>query len=63
MLNSKLSTNLDAGGLWTGVQSVILYEGSITNFGSQLQGFDIGTCLEVSFIIRCLFCSALVNLF
>ncbi|XP_014490043.1 small RNA 2'-O-methyltransferase [Vigna radiata var. radiata] len=47
VLNSKLSTNLDAVGLWTGVQSVILYEGSITNFGSQLQGFDIGTCLEV----------------
>ncbi|XP_027920805.1 small RNA 2'-O-methyltransferase isoform X1 [Vigna unguiculata] len=47
VLNSKLCTNSDAGRQWTGVQSVILYEGSITNFGSQLQGFDIGTCLEV----------------
>jgi len=61
VLNSKLCTNSDAGRQWTGVQSVILYEGSITNFGSQLQGFDIGTCLEVNFIIRCLFCSAIVN--
>ncbi|CAJ1935878.1 unnamed protein product [Sphenostylis stenocarpa] len=47
VLNSKLVTNSDAVGQWTSVQSVILYEGSITNFGSQLQGFDIGTCLEV----------------
>nr|KYP49629.1 UPF0486 protein C1orf59 isogeny [Cajanus cajan] len=47
ILNSKLVTNSDAGGQWTSIKSVILYEGSITNFGSQLHGFDIGTCLEV----------------
>ncbi|KAG5029189.1 hypothetical protein JHK85_013142 [Glycine max] len=47
VLNSKLVTNSDAGGQLTSIKSVILYEGSITNFGSQLHGFDIGTCLEV----------------
>ncbi|TKY59608.1 Small RNA 2'-O-methyltransferase [Spatholobus suberectus] len=47
VLNSKLVTNSDAGAQWTNIKSVILYEGSITNFGSQLHGFDIGTCLEV----------------
>ncbi|KAK7399754.1 hypothetical protein VNO78_10943 [Psophocarpus tetragonolobus] len=47
VLNSKLVTNSDTGGQWTSIKSVILYEGSITNFGSQLHGFDIGTCLEV----------------
>lgn len=47
VLNSKLVTNSDAGAKSTCIQTVILYEGSITNFGSQLHGFDIGTCLEV----------------
>lgn len=47
VLNSKLVTNSDAGAKSTCIQNVILYEGSITNFGSQLHGFDIGTCLEV----------------
>jgi len=61
VLNSKLFANSDAGGQWTSVQSVILYEGSITNFGSQLHGFDIGTCLEVNFIIHCIFYSSIVN--
>lgn len=30
-----------------GINSVVLYEGSITSFDSRLHGFDIGTCLEV----------------
>ncbi|CAL0329585.1 unnamed protein product [Lupinus luteus] len=47
VLNSKLVTNSDAVMLPTSVKSVILYEGSITKFGSKLHGFDIGTCLEV----------------
>ncbi|KAK7363261.1 hypothetical protein VNO77_05397 [Canavalia gladiata] len=47
VLNSKLVTNSDAGVQWTSIKSVVLYEGSITNFGSRLHGFDIGTCLEV----------------
>ncbi|XP_061341209.1 small RNA 2'-O-methyltransferase isoform X2 [Gastrolobium bilobum] len=47
LLNSKLGSNSDAGVGSTSIKSVILYEGSITNFGSGLHGFDIGTCLEV----------------
>ncbi|KAL2343697.1 hypothetical protein Fmac_004982 [Flemingia macrophylla] len=47
ILNSKLVTKSDAGEQWTSIKSVILYEGSITHFGTQLLGFDIGTCLEV----------------
>lgn len=47
VLNSKLDANPDAGGTRTDIKSVILYEGSITNFDSRLHGFDIGTCLEV----------------
>ncbi|KAJ1389712.1 S-adenosyl-L-methionine-dependent methyltransferase [Sesbania bispinosa] len=47
VLNSKLVTNSDSGVQWRNIKSVILYEGSITNFGSRLHGFDIGTCLEV----------------
>ncbi|XP_027346337.1 small RNA 2'-O-methyltransferase isoform X2 [Abrus precatorius] len=47
VLNSKLVTNSDAGVQWTSIKSVVLYEGSITNFCSRLHGFDIGTCLEV----------------
>ncbi|XP_030969522.1 small RNA 2'-O-methyltransferase-like isoform X1 [Quercus lobata] len=40
ILHSKLSNN-------TGINSAILYDGSITDFDSRLCGFDIGTCLEV----------------
>lgn len=47
VLNSKLDANPDAGVTRTDIKSVILYEGSITNFDSRLHGFDIGTCLEV----------------
>ncbi|CAL0306096.1 unnamed protein product [Lupinus luteus] len=47
VLNSKLAINSDADVQPTSVKSVILYEGSITKFGSRLHGFDIGTCLEV----------------
>jgi hypothetical protein len=43
VLNSKL----DAGVTSKHIKSLILYEGSITNFDSRLHGFDIGTCLEV----------------
>ncbi|XP_057748440.1 small RNA 2'-O-methyltransferase isoform X1 [Arachis stenosperma] len=47
VLHSKLVTNSDSGVQLTSIKSLILYEGSITKFGSRLQGFDIGTCLEV----------------
>ncbi|MED6188554.1 hypothetical protein PIB30_087077 [Stylosanthes scabra] len=53
VLHSKLVTNSNSGvhsnsGVqFTSIKSLILYEGSITKFGSRLQGFDIGTCLEV----------------
>ncbi|KAM3701001.1 hypothetical protein ACJW31_05G140000 [Castanea mollissima] len=40
ILHSKLSNNI-------GINSAILYDGSITDFDSRLCGFDIGTCLEV----------------
>ena len=43
----KQSPNPDAGVTSKPIKSVILYEGSITNFGSRLHGFNIGTCLEV----------------
>jgi hypothetical protein len=43
VLNSKL----DAGVTSIHIKSLILYEGSITNFDSRLHGIDIGTCLEV----------------
>ncbi|KAJ4836352.1 hypothetical protein Tsubulata_043970 [Turnera subulata] len=42
ILHSKLSTKIDAG-----IRSLVLYDGSITDFNSRLCGFDIGTCLEV----------------
>lgn len=47
LLNSKLDANPDAGVTSMPIKSVILYEGSITNFDSRLHGFDIATCLEV----------------
>ncbi|KAI5385729.1 small RNA 2'-O-methyltransferase isoform X2 [Lathyrus oleraceus] len=47
VLNSKLDANPDAVVTSKPIKSVILYEGSITNFDSRLHGFDIGTCLEV----------------
>ncbi|KAI4299718.1 hypothetical protein L6164_033149 [Bauhinia variegata] len=48
VLHSKLGTRSDAANApWKGITSVILYEGSITDFDSRLHGFDIGTCLEV----------------
>ncbi|KAK7319314.1 hypothetical protein RJT34_04033 [Clitoria ternatea] len=47
VLNSKLGKIFEADVQLTNIKSVILYEGSITNFGSRLHGFDIGTCLEV----------------
>lgn len=43
----KQSPNPDVGATSKPIKSVILYEGSITNFGSRLHGFNIGTCLEV----------------
>ncbi|KAK7267183.1 hypothetical protein RIF29_19848 [Crotalaria pallida] len=47
VLNSKLVRNSDPALQRADVKSLILYEGSITKFGSGLHGFDIGTCLEV----------------
>lgn len=41
MLHSKLSMKA------TGINSAVLYDGSILDFDSRLHGFDIGTCLEV----------------
>ncbi|KAL2930494.1 Small RNA 2'-O-methyltransferase, partial [Bienertia sinuspersici] len=46
VLNSKLE-KLAAMMPKSMIKSVILYEGSITDFDSRLNGFDIGTCLEV----------------
>ena len=31
------------------IKNIVLYDGSITEYDSRLQGFDIGTCLEVRF--------------
>lgn len=45
MLHSKLSMKA------TGINSAVLYDGSILDFDSRLHGFDIGTCLEVSYIL------------
>ncbi|KAF7842437.1 small RNA 2'-O-methyltransferase isoform X1 [Senna tora] len=47
VLNSKLGANSDVDAPYAGINSVVLYEGSITSFDSRLHGFDIGTCLEV----------------
>lgn len=46
ILHSKLE-KLDATVPTSSIQSVILYEGSITVFDPRLHGYDIGTCLEV----------------
>ncbi|KAF3450281.1 hypothetical protein FNV43_RR06361 [Rhamnella rubrinervis] len=45
VLHSKLSSKSDVP--CAGMKSLILYDGSITDFDSRLYGFDIGTCLEV----------------
>lgn len=44
ILHLKLSAN---DSLQKSIQSTILYDGSITEFDSRLDQFDIGTCLEV----------------
>ena len=54
ILHSKLE-KLDAMVPTSRIQSVILYEGSITVFDPRLHGYDIGTCLEVPPICQLLF--------
>ncbi|XP_008812123.2 small RNA 2'-O-methyltransferase [Phoenix dactylifera] len=44
ILHQKLSSN---SLMQTNIRSVVLYDGSITDFDARLYGFDIGTCLEV----------------
>ncbi|KAL8138695.1 hypothetical protein V2J09_004696 [Rumex salicifolius] len=46
VLNSKL-VRIDGVVPMSNVNSITLYEGSITTFDSRVYGFDIGTCLEV----------------
>lgn len=45
VLHLKLSSK--SGVQCAGIKSLVLYDGSITDFDSRLYGFDIGTCLEV----------------
>ncbi|KAI4370929.1 hypothetical protein MLD38_019220 [Melastoma candidum] len=47
ILHTKLNKSIDADSPCSSIESAILYDGSITEFDSRLQGFDIGTCLEV----------------
>ncbi|KAJ8430266.1 hypothetical protein Cgig2_030665 [Carnegiea gigantea] len=66
ILHSKLE-KLDAMVPRSRIQSVILYEGSITGFDPRLHGYDIGTCLEVIEHMQeeqaCLFGDAALGLF
>lgn len=47
VLHTKLSKKSDADDPFAELKSLVLYDGSITDFDSRMFGFDIGTCLEV----------------
>ncbi|XWS18001.1 hypothetical protein CRYUN_Cryun32bG0004700 [Craigia yunnanensis] len=47
VLHSKLTMKSDTDAPCRSIKSAVLYDGSITDFDSQLRGFDLGTCLEV----------------
>lgn len=59
ILHTKLTTKTEAGS--NQIKSAVLYDGSITIFDSRLYGFDIGTCLEVSFLALNIYVQSLLR--